>query len=583
MQPERKPKLRSRNLGDSLQVDADAKGERLFGHTKDAMLLTSPRGNQARIPKGLVQSPSFAEHMRRMVNAAVEGKPLPHGIADQANRAELEACHDQLTKIVKAEGNSVWTWYAVNLAGPLLLSERKIDRIVANPPWVKLADIQVEDRKRVMEGFGERMRLQAGGKQAPNLDIASFFVLRARELYASNPGRDPGIWLVKKSALRSGQWAPFRERHSKTLAQSVDLQNLNPFNGGDATRCCLLMEHRPVGGYEGPRLETTRKTRRKPATHDSLAVAEGMFELREALSPLPQAPSPYAGDNIRQGATIVPRVLAFVETQEQSPKPGWTRIKTPRSKHRPWNDVGSQRGMVPTSWLRRVHTSPDLLPYMAMREPPEAIIPVDSKGSLHTNPGQHCPFWRELDELYESRRGMGEGTPVTLLKQLDYMGKLSAQPLLPQRGRRVVLYPKSGDIMRAARTRAGDAVVDYTLYRLAVESEAEAGYLVALMNAGCLARAFAESKESGRDFSLHPWRKVPIPRYDKMKASHRRLAALCSAVEDVATHSMAAELADRPNLGQVGLSKAIREAVAASEEGSEIESIAARLLPGQVG
>ena len=179
--------------------------------------------------------------------------------------------------------------------------------------------------------------------------------------------------------------------------------------------------------------------------------------------------------------------------------------------------------------------------------------------------------------------GRGEGTPVTLLKQFDYMGKLSAQPLRPQRGRRLVLYPGSGDIMRAARTRAGDAVVDYTLYRLAVESEAEAGYLVALMNAGCLARAFAESKESGRHFQLHPWRKIPIPRYDKTNASHRRLAQLCSAIERVATRSVAKELADRPDLGQVGLSKAIREAVAASEEGAEIESIAARLLPEQVG
>ena len=43
-------------------------------------------------------------------------------------------------KIIEDEGNSVWTWYAVNLAGPHQFAERKIDRIVANPPWVKLSD-----------------------------------------------------------------------------------------------------------------------------------------------------------------------------------------------------------------------------------------------------------------------------------------------------------------------------------------------------------------------------------------------------------------------------------------------------------
>ena len=86
-------------LGDSLQVDADDQNKRLFGHTKDAMVLTTPKGNQAFIPIGFVQSPSFAEHMRRMVNAAVEGKPLPRGIAHEDSHAALEACHDQLTKI----------------------------------------------------------------------------------------------------------------------------------------------------------------------------------------------------------------------------------------------------------------------------------------------------------------------------------------------------------------------------------------------------------------------------------------------------------------------------------------------------
>ena len=45
-----------------------------------------------------------------MVNAAAEGKPLPSGIATDDNREALEACHRDLSDIIKAEGNSVWTW-----------------------------------------------------------------------------------------------------------------------------------------------------------------------------------------------------------------------------------------------------------------------------------------------------------------------------------------------------------------------------------------------------------------------------------------------------------------------------------------
>lgn len=489
---------------------------------------------------------------------------------------------DQLAKIIKTEGNSVWTWYAVNLAGPFLLSERKIDRIVANPPWVKLADIQVPERKRAMEEFGKSLRLQAGGKQAPQLDIAAFFIFRARDLYMADADSDPAVWLVKKSAIASGQWAPFRQLHRKTLAQSVDLQDLNPFNGGDATRCCLLMEHRPIRGTARVNMTAKRTARRRPAPHESLAMAQARFELVAAPSRVPQSPSEYDLGLIRQGATIVPHVLALVASQRRS-RPGWTRIETRQSQKSPWNKVAAQVGMVPSDWLRPLHTSSDLLPYMAMRNPPHAIIPVDSQGRLHTNPGRACRLWREFDELYERYRGKGEGTPDTLLGRFDYSRNVSAQPLQPQRGRRMVLYPSSGDIMRAARARAGDAVVDATLYWLEVTSEAEAGYLVALMNASCLGEAFAQSKESGRDFHLHPWRKVPIPRYDRTNRRHRRLAELCVAAERTAKQRVVNELAVRPELAQPGLSKAIREAVAASKEGREIERIASRLLPDQAG
>ena len=145
----------------------------------------------------------------------------------------------------------------------------------------------------------------------------------------------------------------------------------------------------------------------------------------------------------------------------------------------------------------------------------------------------------------------------------------------------MVLYPSSSDIMRAARSRGGVAVVDSTLYWFATRSEAEAGYLVALLNTNCLRRAFSECKESGRDFHLHPWRNVPIPRYDRGKTDHRRLAELCSAAERIAVRRANSELAERPDLRQQGLSKAVREALCETKIGREIEEIAARLLPKQ--
>ena len=187
--------------------------------------------------------------MRRLVEAAIAGNPVPLTVLNrvpESCRNDLEKCRGHLADTIGTEGNSVWTWYATNIAAPYLLSERKVDRIVANPPWVKLSDIQEVERKRAMEAFGKTMGLQAGGQQSPHLDIAAFFVLRARELYLNDREADPAVWLVKKSALRAGNWSRFREKHKDMLAQSVDLEPLQPFGGGDARRCCLLMENRPL-------------------------------------------------------------------------------------------------------------------------------------------------------------------------------------------------------------------------------------------------------------------------------------------------------------------------------------------------
>ena len=568
-------------LGDSLQTATH--GSLIFGNTEDTMRLTTPRGNQACIPMKFAMSPSFAENMRRMVNAAVAGDPLPPGIATDKNRGALESCQQQLREIVAEEGNSVWTWYAVNLAGPSLLSERKVDRIVANPPWVKLSDIQVEERKRAMEDFGASLELQTGGKQAPHLDIASFFILKSRELYAADPNNNPAVWLVKKSALRSGQWEAFRRKHNPTLAQSVDLQDLNPFHGGDATRCCLLFEHRTMRESSNPKLLAKRvgSKRSRLDTHESLASARDRFEFVVSPDPLPQARSDYSQTNIRQGATILPHVLAVVASKKNDKRHGWTRVRTGLSNKDPWDKVPSQEGSVPKHWIRQMYMSRDMLPYIAFREPAEAIIPAGKNGQLLRNPGRDCPFWRELNEIYDARRGRGRGTPETLIKQFDFNAKLSLQPVRPARGRRMLLYPKSADIMRAARTRPGTAVVNETLYWLTARNEAEAGYLVALLNAACLKRAFAESKESGRDFHLHPWRSVPIPRYDANNKNHRRLSRLCASAEKIAEQCVAEESVKRPDLGQIGLSQAVRNAVATSTTGCEIERIAALVLPNQ--
>ena len=145
----------------------------------------------------------------------------------------------------------------------------------------------------------------------------------------------------------------------------------------------------------------------------------------------------------------------------------------------------------------------------------------------------------------------------------------------------MVLYPKSGDIMRASRTQSGSGFADDTLYWYVARSEQEAGYLAALLNAPCLRQAFLESRESGRHFDLHPWRKVPIPRYDGKNRLHVKLADLCERAEKSAQVTLGEVQEEFGSVGQLKLSNAVRERLKSDDIFRSIDRITARMLPDQ--
>ena len=569
-------------LGDSLQTTSEK--QELFGHTSEHMRVRTPQGNELDIPMWFVAHSDFAERMRRMVNAAANRTAMPKDIADgKAQTDELEKCHVQLEQIIQEEGNSVWTWYVTNLAGPHLLAERKVDRIVANPPWVRFSDIQVEERKRAMEQMGRELKLQEGGKQAPNLDIASFFVLKARELYLGSPQSDPAVWLVKRSALTSGQWSLFRGRHAQTLAQSVDLVDLQPFGGGDATRSCLLFEHRFMRQEQAcaaPRLRASRIARGNLSTQELLEDVRHKIRFDVASEPISREESEYRPSTFRSGARVAPHVLLRLEKADRGDRPGHLYVVTQRSTQSPWKSIPPQEGWVPETWVRPTYTSTQLLPY-TMNEPVKSLIPADEDYTPHQNPSQVCPFWDELEEIYETHSGAGKSTPKTLIQRVTYLGGLGAQKTLASDSLSLVVYPASGDIMRASRIKPGEATLDDTLYWGETQNSNEAAFLVSILNAACLRRAFLECRDSGRDFHLHPWKRVPIPRYDPAIQAHVHLADLCSALEAAATSVASAYLADRPDASQESISRAIRAEVEPSENAVELERIVGKLFPEQ--
>ena len=236
---------------------------------------------------------------------------------------------------------------------------------------------------------------------------------------------------------------------------------------------------------------------------------------------------------------------------------------------------------IPKRWLSKLYKSIDLYPFLASLDDTQAIIPVDERGKVDLDSAMEEFGWARLDEIYRRHRGKGKHTPRSLTKQIDFSGKLSAQPQRHISARRKVLHPKSGDNMRAARMCPGRGFVNHDLYWYIALNEGEAGYLTALLNAACLQRAFFESRESGRDFHLHPWRKVPIPRYDSKNSQHAELARLCSIAEKAALKVAQTIRQETPSVSQNKVSQAIRNRLVGDGTSRAIDEVVARVLPDQ--
>jgi len=559
----------------------------LFEPRNGEILIRTPYGHEIVLPRAFTEHADFPDMLRRMVDTAAHGAALPADVGlvaeDEEDRAMVAACHMALTEVIEREGNSVWTWYITNVLGPDRLARRKVNRIVANPPWVKLAKIQVPERKRALERIAGKdeqaghLDLWTGGRQAPHFDIAQLFIRHARGAYLNEPNSDPSAWVTKAAAIRAGNWQKFRDWHANFLAQALDLSDARVFGGGDARRSCVLFEIRrsslTPSGDDGGRV---LKAECPGATPDASASLDEAHTLLCLTTPrrFPQAPSDYAADTWRQGATVVPKVLTLTATVGAGTRSDTRIATTVRSDQRPWDTVQPRSGEVPAHWLTPMLTSKQLLPFgLGSAGPETAIIPRSEDGELlSTETARRTVFWAELDDLYRERRGIGGNTPQTLMSRMDYGRALSVQLPLRSRRSRLVAYPTSGDVMRAARIQEGMAVMDSNVYWRTMESVTEAQYLVAVLNAPTLEEAFRACRTSGRHFHKNPWRAMPIPAWDAGDRTHRRLAALALRAE----RTIGAM--DLP-AGQVAASRRIRTRLAEDGTFAELDALVREILP----
>ena len=314
------------------------------------------------------------------------------------------------------------------------------------------------------------------------------------------------------------------------------------------------------------------------------------------------AVSPYAGWS-RQGATIVPRRLFFVNEAENPAiiQAGQTVTVDPRKgslDKQPWKnlDLATITGQtIETQHVFDVHLGETVVPYVTFDplkailplKRNDAVLPADKKGvggvSLGALGHRMRARWQTVSRLWdENKRQVNK---LDLLERLDYHGELSSQLIWQQKpGERPIriAYTMSGT-PTAALLPDRAAIADCVLYWVTCADVQESYYLLAVINSDVLFESVASLMPKGqfgaRHVHKHLW-KLPIPEFDASVALHAEVSEAGKTAAAGAAKQLKRLRQERDRVTVTIARRELRKWLRASDEGQAVEDAVGRLLGG---
>ena len=489
----------------------------------------------------------------------------------------------------------IWGYYVRNLARPLWLSRpgNQVDMVVGNPPWLAYSHMTPE-MQDTFRSMSERRGLWAGAQLSPHQDLSALFVVRVCELYLRKGGRFALV--LPNAAIDREHYAGFRtgtytdELGALTLAfsPSWDLRRIRPHffpraasvvfgaRTDDADRKSI---DDPMPAPRAMPAQVEIWTGRLEAVNapwssaaEWLKRTPGKVRHGGELSKSPYAP------HFTQGATILPLLTFLVSKKESSPlglSQGRVAVQSRRTvlEKKPWKNLPGLEGVVEKRFIRPLFAGDNVFPFLTGK-PMLAVIPCDdtsilSQEAIDLHPGLQ-QWWAQASQVWEDNRASER---LSLTEQLDFQSKLSKQlPVAPFR----VVYNKSGMHICAAKLRNPRALCTHGLYWAPANSEDEADYLCAILNAPTtteLTRPLMSYGKDERDIHKAVW-ELPIPVFDHSNQIHRRISQLGAHAEKlVATYK-----SEEGSVHFAAIRRHIRDAVFDTPEGRELNELVFDML-----
>ena len=598
-------------LGDALQLRFRT-GD-MFAEKEITIQTLDEENTELVFPVSLVKRAENFDALMGDVSAYIEGGEDPllalddNHVNDPIERQIIGDTIAAMQRLHERGRDHIWACYTRNMVRPVALSRSKVDVVIGNPPWInynQTADIlrdELQNLSRTVYG------IWAGGRYATHQDVAGLFFARSVDLYLENGGVIG--FVLPHSALQAGQHSKWRSggwRAGKsgpsvqvdfTLKPAWDLERLEPNTFFPVPASVVFARKLSQDASGKPLAGTVERWRGRAGADDVRRESAAITDTGKAGG------SPYAALS-RQGATIVPRCLFFVNetTNTAIVQAAPTVTVNPRQGRydkAPWKDLDLTAitgQTVENPHLFNVHLGETIAPYVAL-EPLKALLPLkrgdaaiptddDGPGGIRLGGLERRmrERWRTVSRLWEANKALV--SKLNLLGQLDYLHKLSSQLEWQQDSgtRPIRLAYTSAGQPTASVIQDDNILVDYKLFWVTCKNIEEANYLLAIINSDALQEAVRPLMSKGqfgaRDLQKHLW-KLPIPEFDPAQKLHATIAKAGAAAAAGAGKQLAQLREQRGDRLTVTIARReLRKWLRTSTEGEAVEDSVGRLLAG---
>jgi len=502
--------------------------------------------------------------------------------------------------------DSIWIFMLKNVYAPMVLMESKFDMIVGNPPWIAMRYIENESYQDFLKqqvltyGLLERKQVHLFA----SMEAATLFFCRSSDLYLKDNGLIAFVMprSVLTGALHHASFKRLRNPKME-LIKIFDFEYVSPlFN---VPSCALIAIKGGETRYPVPMRKYAGKL---PEKNISIVEAIKHFKAEDREYKPPPIPTGYSEyyHKVREGATIIPRGLWFVEF-DVHPTFGMDSsrplVKSAsdvlKGAKVPWRDI-ELRGNVEAGFVYVTLLGGDVVPF-GYRKLRPVVLPLESSpvgyrlldvDALRNKGLPLMAEWlEEAQRIWESKAtGKSRRNFPRIVSRLDHMGELSGQK---PRVRYITLYNRSGtniascvidkfelpsiEIGKIAIKPAG-FVVEHMCFFYETGDEGEAHYLSAVLNSDVVNEAIKPLQPRGLFGERHIHRRpfmLQIPRFEKNDPIHTKLAELSKQC-----HAKITSLECREEW-TAGLRKEAREAV--NREIAEINRLVSQLFAALSG